>query len=129
MKVFRFIIAFSILVNSSSTFAATEQCRLIDGKKDRQACYDRQATAAETVRKTSGESKAVGSVEEHLDPHLFIRNEDKKETLDQWATRILLHAHAIAPCPDHGYMRLRFCHQGLDYAHALAEQDRYPRQK
>ena len=64
MKVFRFIIAFSILVNSSSTFAATEQCRLIDGKKDRQACYDRQATAAETARKTSSESKAVGSVEQ-----------------------------------------------------------------
>lgn len=50
----------------------------------------------------------------------------RKETLEQWATRILLHAHAIAPCPEHGYMRLRFSHQGLDYAHALAEHERYP---
>jgi hypothetical protein len=50
----------------------------------------------------------------------------RKETIDQWATRILLHAHAIAPCADHGYMRLRFSHQGLDYAHALAEHDPYP---
>lgn len=50
----------------------------------------------------------------------------RKETVEQWATRILLHAHAIVPCPDHGYMRLRFSHHGLDYAHALAEHDRYP---
>jgi hypothetical protein len=44
----------------------------------------------------------------------------KKETLEQWATGILLHAHAIVPCPDHGFMRLRFSHQGMDYAYALA---------
>ncbi len=50
----------------------------------------------------------------------------RKETVEEWATRILLHAHAIAPCPDHGYMRLKFSHQGIDYAHALAEFDRYP---
>ncbi len=50
----------------------------------------------------------------------------RKETIDQWATRILLHAHAISPCPDHGYMRLHFSHQGLDYAHALAEHEPYP---
>jgi hypothetical protein len=49
-----------------------------------------------------------------------------KETVEQWATRILLHAHAIAPCPDCGFMKLKFSHQGLDYAHALAEHDRYP---
>ena len=51
----------------------------------------------------------------------------RAETLDQWATRILLHAHAIVPCPDHGYMRLRFSHQGLVYAHALAEHDPFPK--
>lgn len=50
----------------------------------------------------------------------------RRETVDQWATRILLHAHAIAPCPEHGYMKLRFSHQGMDYAHALAEHDPYP---
>lgn len=49
-----------------------------------------------------------------------------KETVEQWATRILLNAHAIAPCPDCGFMKLKFSHQGLDYARALAEHDRYP---
>ena len=50
----------------------------------------------------------------------------RKETVEQWATRILLHAHAIVPCPDHGFMRLQLGHHGIDYAHALAEHDRYP---
>lgn len=50
----------------------------------------------------------------------------RKETVEEWATRILLHAYAIAPCPDHGYMRLKFSHQGIDYVRALAEFDRYP---
>ncbi len=50
----------------------------------------------------------------------------KKETIDQWATRILLHAHATSACLDHGYMRPRFGHQGLDYAHALPKHDPYP---
>lgn len=50
-----------------------------------------------------------------------------KETVEQWATRILLHAHAIKPCHDCGYMKLNFSFHGLDYAHALAEHDRYPR--
>lgn len=50
----------------------------------------------------------------------------RKETIEQWATRILLHAHAIAPCPDHGFMRLKFSPSGIDYAHALAEHNRYP---
>lgn len=31
----------------------------------------------------------------------------KNETLEWWATDLLLEAHAITPCPDHGYMRLR----------------------
>lgn len=50
----------------------------------------------------------------------------RKESIEQWATRILLHAHAITPCPDCGFMKLKFSHHGLDYAHALAEHDRYP---
>ena len=49
-----------------------------------------------------------------------------KETLDQWATRILLHAHAIVACPDCGFMRLKPGPYGLEYAHALAEFEPYP---
>lgn len=48
------------------------------------------------------------------------------ESADAWATRILLHSHAIAPCAEHGYMRLKFHHAALDYAHALAAADPLP---
>lgn len=47
-------------------------------------------------------------------------------TLDHWARDKLLRAHAIAPCPGCGYMRLNFSHRALDYAHALAEHEPYP---
>jgi len=50
----------------------------------------------------------------------------RKETVEQWATRILLHAHAIKACSDCGFMKLNFSHSGLDYAHALAAHDRFP---
>jgi hypothetical protein len=49
-----------------------------------------------------------------------------KETIEDWATRILLHSHAIVACPDCGFMRLKFGPRSLDYAHALAEFERYP---
>ncbi|MDB5657306.1 MAG: hypothetical protein JWQ94_4919 [Tardiphaga sp.] len=45
---------------------------------------------------------------------------------EAWAAQILLHAHAIAPCPEHGFMRLKFDHTSLDYAHALAAATPYP---
>ena len=48
------------------------------------------------------------------------------ESPDAWATRILLHSHAIAPCSEHGFMRLRYHHAALDYAHALAAADPLP---
>ncbi|MBC7579138.1 MAG: hypothetical protein H7312_17540 [Tardiphaga sp.] len=48
------------------------------------------------------------------------------ESTDAWATRILLHAHAIAPCAEHGFMRLKFHHAAIDYAHALAARDPLP---
>lgn len=35
-----------------------------------------------------------------------------EETLRWWATDLLLEAHAIAPCHDHGYMRLRHSQDG-----------------
>jgi hypothetical protein len=39
-----------------------------------------------------------------------------------WATDILFKAQTIAPCPDHGYLRLRHRHRAIDYAMSLAEQ-------
>lgn len=50
----------------------------------------------------------------------------KSISVDDWAAHILLHAHAIAPCPEHGFMRLRFHHAAIDYAHALAAGDPLP---
>jgi hypothetical protein len=50
----------------------------------------------------------------------------KSVSPDEWASKILLHAHAIAPCPEHGFMRLRFHHAAIDYAHALAASDPLP---
>ena len=50
----------------------------------------------------------------------------RKETIEEWATRILLHSHAIAACPECGFMRLRFGPRELDYAHALAVFEPYP---
>jgi hypothetical protein len=50
----------------------------------------------------------------------------RKPSPEDWATGILLHAHAIAPCPEHGFMKLRFHHAAVDYAHALAEREPLP---
>ena len=44
-----------------------------------------------------------------------------EETSRWWATDLLLEAHAIAPCHDHGYMRLRHSQHAVDYAISLAE--------
>jgi len=48
------------------------------------------------------------------------------ETPEQWATGLLLQSHAIAPCAEHGFMRLRFHHAAIDYAHALAAKHPLP---
>jgi hypothetical protein len=50
----------------------------------------------------------------------------KPESPDVWATRILLQSHAITPCTEHGFMKLRFHHAAIDYAHALAAADPLP---
>jgi hypothetical protein len=44
------------------------------------------------------------------------KNTNEARTLTMWAMDILLEAHAIAPCPDHGYLRLRHSHHAVDYA-------------
>ncbi|MDB5653163.1 MAG: hypothetical protein JWQ94_776 [Tardiphaga sp.] len=51
---------------------------------------------------------------------------NRAESPDVWATRILLHSHAIAPCAVHGFMKLKFHHAAIDYAHALAAADPLP---
>jgi hypothetical protein len=50
----------------------------------------------------------------------------KKTSPEAWAAEILLHANAIASCPEHGFMRLKFNHASLDYAHALAAAAPFP---
>ena len=45
------VITLAVLIAPSPVFAATEQCRLIDAKKDRQASYDRQANSVAAKRK------------------------------------------------------------------------------
>lgn len=51
---------------------------------------------------------------------------ERKQSPEVWAQQILLHAHAIAACPTHGFMRLKFDHSSLDYARALAAAAPYP---
>lgn len=53
----------------------------------------------------------------------------KKVTLESWATDLLVEAHAIAPCADHGYMRLRHSQHALDYARDLAEHRKFSGKK
>ena len=53
------------------------------------------------------------------------KRHQRKDTLESWATNILLQAHAIEPCPDHGYMRLKFDYAAIDHAHAIAEHRPY----
>lgn len=53
------------------------------------------------------------------------KNKNDAETLSMWATAILLEAHAIAPCADHGYLRLRNSHHAVDYARSIAEHRKF----
>jgi hypothetical protein len=49
-----------------------------------------------------------------------------RQSAEAWAAEILLQAHAIAKCHDHGFMRLRFDHTSLEHAHALAAAHPFP---
>ena len=49
------------------------------------------------------------------------------QSVEEWASRILLHAHAIQPCPEHGFMRVKFSHASIEYARALASQEPFPK--
>lgn len=50
MKLFRISITVLVLAGTSQCFAKVEQCRFIDSKPDREACYDRQAKALAAKR-------------------------------------------------------------------------------
>ena len=80
-------------------------------------------TAEKTTKKTT--RKATSKIVKQATRPVS-KTAMKAESPDAWATRILLHSHAIAPCAEHGYMRLRFHHAALDYAHALAAADPLP---
>jgi hypothetical protein len=62
-------IMFGVLLGTAPAFAAVEQCRFIQAKPDREACYERQATTlaakhkAEAVR-ASDDSKSIESLEQ-----------------------------------------------------------------
>jgi hypothetical protein len=54
------------------------------------------------------------------------RTKKKADRLELWARDLLLEAHAIAPCAEHGYMRLKHSHHAIDYALSLAEHRKFP---
>jgi hypothetical protein len=62
-------IMFSVLLGTAPALAAVEQCRFIQAKPDREACYERQAAAlaakheAEATR-ASGNTKSMESLEQ-----------------------------------------------------------------
>ena len=72
MKFFACVL-FAVIISSYSAPAAVEQCRLIDSKVDREACYDRQAKELAAKRKpdTTDNAKSkpfdeIGSENERL---------------------------------------------------------------
>jgi hypothetical protein len=50
MKFFAYLL-FAVMINCSPLLAAVEQCRFINSKIDREACYDRQAKSLAAKRK------------------------------------------------------------------------------
>jgi hypothetical protein len=50
MKFFAHVL-FAVMINSSPLLAAVEQCRFINSKTDREACYDRQTKSLAAKRK------------------------------------------------------------------------------
>ena len=48
-----------------------------------------------------------------------------ESALEMWAADLLMEAQAIAPCQEHGYMRLRHSHHAVDYALALTEHRKF----
>ena len=62
-------IMFAVLLSTAPAVAAVEQCRFIQAKPDREACYERQETALAAKRKpettrADDDSKAMESLEQ-----------------------------------------------------------------
>jgi len=62
-------VTLAIMLGTAPALAAVEQCRFIQAKPDREACYDRQAIALAAKRKpeatgTSDDSKRTDSLEQ-----------------------------------------------------------------
>ncbi|MFZ5680005.1 MAG: hypothetical protein ACOY91_09625 [Pseudomonadota bacterium] len=65
MKLFQISITVFVLAGISPGFAKVEQCRFIDSKPDREACYDRQARALAAKRaEAEAKPKPVDSLQE-----------------------------------------------------------------
>jgi hypothetical protein len=62
MRIFTCVL-FAVINSSSPVLAAVEQCRFIQAKNDREACYDRQARALAARRTPSvtGNPKTIDS--------------------------------------------------------------------
>ena len=68
MKIF-VPVMLAIMLGTAPALAAVEQCRFIQAKPDREACYDRQAVALAAKRKpettgASDDSKRMDSLEQ-----------------------------------------------------------------
>jgi hypothetical protein len=57
---------FIALIGPSSAFAAVEQCRFIQAKADREACYERQdrALAAKRASRAASDARTIEPVEQ-----------------------------------------------------------------
>jgi hypothetical protein len=56
-------VALAVLLGGGSAFAASTQCRSIQSRKERNACYERQAEAAKQKQVVSGDPKMIDSIE------------------------------------------------------------------
>jgi hypothetical protein len=64
MKLLRTTLLLAALTGATPGFAKVEQCRFIDAKPDREACYDRQAKALEAKKaEAAAKQKTTGSLE------------------------------------------------------------------
>lgn len=64
MKFLRTAFLLAALTGATPGFAKVEQCRFIDSKPDREACYDRQAKALEAKKaEAAAKQKTTGPLE------------------------------------------------------------------
>ena len=58
-------VLFAVISSSTPVSAAVEQCRFIQAKADREACYDRQdrALAAKRASHAAGDARTIDPVE------------------------------------------------------------------